>query len=314
MATIRRSASLLGALVLASGAVSATASATASRQPPAHTSAAVGQLVRTAHDASGRVTVSVFSRHGSPPQQHWNDETVLVGDPDMVAVGGGGTAAEGPVGALLTASYPNADLTGWSVSSKDHIHPQAHELDTYVIGLKIAGLSRARLRDAVLVTPADSGTAPHPEAEAGIPSDSYVLLGGGFKIDYTGYGSLATASFPSSASTWKARAKDHEVSDPARVRAFAIGLRRDLPVGRVIPVITSAESSQAPHPAAVATLTPGYALTGGGADVHYTGAGNLLWKLRPDTEPSATFSAASKDHDISDPAHLTAYATGIRID
>lgn len=63
---------------------------------------------------------------------------------------------------------------------------------------------------------------------------------------------------------------------------------------------------------ATATVEPGYALTGGGGDVHWSGAGNLLWRL----EPSAWgpgFTAASKDHLWSSPASITAYAMGMRI-
>jgi hypothetical protein len=232
----------------------------------------------------------------------------------MVAIGGGATAVEHPQGALLTASYPNDDLSGWAVSSKDHLYAQQHELTAYVIGLKIAGMTRAQLLRAVHVARADSGTAPHPEAEAGIPSSrDYALVGGGFRVDWHGAGNLATASFPSTDFSWKARSKDHTVSDPARIRSVAISLRRNLPVGRLSSTIVRAQSSQVPHPAAVATLPPGYALTGGGAEVHYHGAGNLLWKLEPSVTWVPSFSAASKDHGTPDPATLTAYALGIKL-
>jgi len=272
----------------------------------------VGSALNTFHDASGKVTVVVFSHKGSPPQQHWINEEILVGDGDMIAVGGGGTAAENP-GALLTASYPNDDLTGWVVSSKDHEVPCPHELTTYVIGLKIAGMSRQQLRDSIEVTFADSGTAPHPEAETGVPSDQFVLIGGGLRVDWQGAGNLATASFPSTEFSWKARSKDHDISDPSNLRVFAICLRRDLPVGNVVTRIDRADSGQANHPAAVASLDPGFALTGGGAEVHWQGAGNLLWKLEPSTSISPSFSAASKDHVDPDPSTLTVYALGIRI-
>ncbi|WP_370269760.1 hypothetical protein [Streptomyces sp. V4I8] len=176
-------------------------------------------------------------------------------------------------------------------------------------------MTRTKLLRAVHVTRADSGTAPHPEAEAGIPSSAdYALVGGGFRVDWHGAGSLATASFPSTDFSWKARSKDHSVSDPARIRSFAISLRRQLPVGRLSSTIVRAESGQVPHPTAVATLPPGYALTGGGAEVHYRGAGNLLWKLESSVTPAPSFSAASKDHGITDPATLTAYALGVRLD
>ncbi|MBB5119244.1 hypothetical protein [Streptomyces eurocidicus] len=299
------------AAVGALGGGTALAAGTAS---PRRAFSSVGTPLNTFHDASGRVTVSVFSHYGNPPQQHWYDKTTLVGDGEMIAIGGGATATDANPGALLTASYPTDDLSGWTVSSKDHLQAHPHALVSYVIGLKIAGLSRAQLLRSVYVSRADSGTAPHPEAEAGIPSSNdYVLVGGGFRVDWHGAGNLATASFPSTEFSWKARSKDHGQSDPANIRAFAIALRRDLPVGRVVSSITRADSGQTAHPAAVASVTPGYALTGGGGDVHWRGAGNLLWRLEPATSQTPSFTAASKDHLWSDPSSITAYALGIRL-
>lgn len=273
----------------------------------------VGTQRNTFRDASGRVTVAVFSHRGSPAQAHWIDETVLVGDPDMIAVGGGGTAARTPQGALITASYPNDDLTGWVVTSKDHQVSNPHELETHVIGLRIDGMTRQQLADAVLVQPSDSGVAPHPESEAGIPSGQFVLVGGGFRVDWHGAGNLATASFPSTEFSWKARSRDHSIPDPSNIRTFAIGLRRALPVGTALSAISRSDSGQAPHPQAVASVTPGFALTGGGAEVHIDGAGSLLWNLQPSTSQDPHFAAGAKDHVHPDPSTITAFALGVRI-
>ena len=59
----------------------------------------VGTLLNTSHDASGKITVAVFSHIGNPPQQHWIEKEILVGDRDMIAIGGGGRASDNP-GAL----------------------------------------------------------------------------------------------------------------------------------------------------------------------------------------------------------------------
>lgn len=88
---------------------------------------------------------------------------------------------------------------------------------------------------------------------------------------FHGVGNLATASFPSTEFSWKARSKDHHIPDPANLRVFAISTRRNLPVGRVTAVIVRSDSGQAPHPAAVATVPPAFALTGGGGQVHFHG-------------------------------------------
>jgi hypothetical protein len=230
----------------------------------------------------------------------------------MIAIGGGGTASENP-GALLTASHPNDDLSGWVVSSKDHEVPDAHQLVTYVIGMKIAGMTKQQLRNAIFVSVADSGVAPHPEAETGVPDDSFVMIGGGFRVDWHGAGSLSTASFPATEFSWKARAQDHDISDPSNIRVYAMCIRRNLPVGRVVVSIERADSGQAPHPAAIVNAANGFALTGGGAEVHTAGPGNLLWKLEPSTNNNPTFAVASKDHVDSSPATITAYAMGIRL-
>jgi len=90
-------------------------------------------------------------------------------------------------------------------------------------------------------------------------------------------------------------------------------LKRNLSVGRIQHSITRADASQANHPAALANVTPGFALTGGGAEVHTTGNGSLLFRLEPSTDNNPTFDAASADHKLPDPTTLTAYALGIRL-
>jgi hypothetical protein len=273
----------------------------------------VGTHRNTFRDASGRVTVAVFSHQGSPAQAHWTEEEILVGDPDMIAIGGGGTGTDFPQGNMLTASHPNNDLSGWVVSSKDHEISDPVNLQTFVIGMKIAGMSRQALLDSVFVSQGDSGVAPHPEAETGIPSGDFVLVGGGFRVDYHGAGNIGTASFPATEFSWKARSKDHDIPDPANLHVWAIGLRRHLPMGTVISDIERADSGQDPHPAQTATVAPMFALTGGGAEVHFNGDGNLLWNLEPSTDQNPSFTAASKDHEHSDPSTLTTYALGIRL-
>jgi hypothetical protein len=263
------------------------------------------------HDASGLVTVAVFRQRAGNQQQHFTDFAAEI-PPDMVVVGGGGLGDEDP-GNLLTASYPNDQLSAWLVSSKDHEVPDACFLEAYAIGLSIRGMTRDQLIGNVFVGTADSGTGAHPEATADVP-EGFVLISGGFRVDWHGAGNLGTASFPSSNFSWTARSKDHDIPSPANIRAFAICLREHLPVGQVSVAITSQDSGAAPHPASIADVRPGFALTGGGAEVHWQGAGNLLWKLQPTTTTSRQdFAAASKDHIDPDPSTITAYALGIRI-
>ncbi|WP_410581846.1 hypothetical protein [Amycolatopsis sp. lyj-108] len=273
----------------------------------------VTDKLNTFHDATGRVTVSVFWTEGGDARSHW-DETIYPSDPDMLAIGGGAVASNQGYGSLLTKSRPTDDMSGWSVAAKDHQAASPFKLKAYVIGLKIAGMSKDQLRhDQNVINRSNiSGVASHPEAEVGVPSEQYEMVGGGFEVISHGWGSMATASFPSSQFTWKARSKDHLHSDPAQIRTWAIGIKRDLPVGRIDAAYDDNGSSTSAHPASTAEPPVGYALTGGGGEVHYSGAGNMLWALQPATGNSSSFTAASKDHIVSDPTSITAYAWGIR--
>lgn len=264
--------------------------------------------IATAKDASGKITVSLFREDATNPQRHFTNFPVRV-DTDMVAISGGGRGDD-TIGALLTASYPSGDLTTWFVSSKDHIDADPHYLVGFAIGMKIEGMSRDELYNSIRVFPQDSATAAHLEATASIP-DNFILLGGGFQVFWRGAGSLATASFPTSnRQGWIARSKDHEQSDPSYLTSYAIGIQQQLLVGAVFLDVEHTDSAVVAHPRSTASLPSGFVLTGGGAEVHWTGAGNLLWNLEPSV---GSFTAASKDHDIPDPSYITTYALGIHL-
>ncbi|GGP45237.1 hypothetical protein [Streptomyces abikoensis] len=321
----KRLFALLTALLALAGA-QLGGSATAADRAPVARASAQGRSAEVAryHDASGRVTVAVFSELAQPPQEVWTDHRVQVTDPSMIAIGGGATGAEYPYGAYLTASYPSNDLSSWIVSSKDHNgRRQPHELNGYAIGLKIEGVDRDQLRAWInsCSTSRPSGApAPAPQATAGINSDRCVLLGGGFKVDWLGKGNIATASYPamasssSSGSTWTVRSKDHMVDDPARITSYAMGIPKSLPVGTVLSRAFSGSGGAAQHPTATAQVDDGWSLTGAGARVFYHADGSLLWNLQPvvnDTQQYVT--AASKDHDSTDAASIVAWAIAIRL-
>ena len=269
-------------------------------------------------DDSGLITVAVFERRAGTPQQHFDDFAVGVPN-DMVVIGGGAEGAESPFGALLTASYPNGQLDEWVASSKDHGEgwENPHQLTVWAVGMRINGLTRDELRANLTVSIAESGLASHPEASVSVPG-GFVLLGGGFIVAWQAGnpngGNLATASFPETNQTWKARSKDHFVASPANLSVYAIGIRENI-VGKKVDLnIVSATSGSSQHPSQTVVLTPGYALTGGGAEVHWSEPGNLLWRLKPTTQTAIQdFSAASKDHGALSPATITTYALGIRL-
>jgi hypothetical protein len=262
----------------------------------------------TFQDSSGKITIAVFERKAGDSQQHFHNYAATVPD-DMVVIGGGAEATSVPYGALLTASYPNTELSAWLGSSKDHNYPNPHKLKVYAIGLKIEGMSRGELLKHIHVGRDESGLAQHPEASETMPG-GYLLVSGGFYVNWADFnpngGNLATASFPENALAWKARSKDHSVVSRANLTVYAIGIKETLPVGRVERSIQTKDSGHAQHPSATADVLPGFVLTGGGAEVHWTGAGNLLWQLRPTTETTnQDFTAGSKDHEHVSPATLT---------
>ena len=292
------------------------------------------KFVAKYEDVSGNVIVKVFRKSDTTAK---HAHTIRVGlkveeegDENMIVVGGGGktniTNIGAPVipsvpGALLTASHPDTDhnLNAWIVSSKDHLADDLHILSAYAIGLRIKGMTREQLRQCIFIDKYPGPEKQHPIASIGIPND-YILISGGFKVieGENDVGNLGTASFPKGTVFWEARSKDHGLESKAGLDVWAIGLKEQLPVGRVKGCIHSEESITIEnHPYMEAELPAGYALTGGGAIAHWSGPGSLLWNLTPPTEQVGQgdqyFSGASKDHLFPDPSIITTYALGIKI-
>lgn len=259
-------------------------------------------------DASGRLTIAVFERYATTAAGHNANFAVTVPG-DFVVIGGGGEGKESPSGNMLTASYPDSGLTSWLVSTKDHIAADPVRVRAWAIGLKVAGLTPAQLRSYLTVSTATSAYVSHPDVTAALPA-GYVLVGGGIKVNWSGAGNLATASAPYGASAWRVRSKDHKESSPATAQAYAIGISSSIPgVGSIGNVINSGTSSVVAHPSYTQGLSAGYALSGCGAFVNWSGAGNLLWRIKP---VNSGCSAASKDHIDSSPASISSYAIGLR--
>jgi hypothetical protein len=166
---------------------------------------------------------------------------------------------------------------------------------------------------------ATSSLAPHPSVEVNVPS-GYKILGGGAQDNWTGAGNLLTASYPAGLTKWVAAGKDHEVSSPATLTAYAFALHDptdewDVVIRTATGQFSATGPVAVPHPSVQVTLTSDYALTGGGAFVHWTGAGNLLTVSAPagtDDHNNWLWRAQSKDHDISDPATISAYIIGLK--
>ncbi|WP_262064257.1 hypothetical protein [Streptomyces sp. STR69] len=277
-------------------------------------------------DASGLITTAAFRYRADHDQQHFTDLRANV-DSDMVAIGGGATAVDSPHGALLTASYPADDGSAWLASSKDHNLPQPHRLTAFAIGMKIDGVSRERLDEELLtVVRTRSGHAAHPFVSARVP-ENHTLIGGGFRVNWrdpwgdNAEGNLATASFPRAGDAWTVRSKDHQISSPCTIDAFAVCLKSSFVIDGAEYVVdawtdfTESEGGPVPHPSsALPVPASGHVLTGIGAEVLPTEPGSLLWQLEPTTDATTPgVRSGAKHHGEWSPATLCAWVLGIRL-
>ncbi|MGH8083920.1 MAG: hypothetical protein ACREPV_01410 [Lysobacter sp.] len=149
--------------------------------------------------------------------------------------------------------------------------------------------------------------AVHPRVEVNV-GEGYEIIGGGARVDWTGPGNLLTASYPETSQKWVATAKDHSATGHATVTAWAIAIHDPNDIWEVVHRTDTGET--AAHPKSRVTLPTGYALTGGGARVNWSGAGNLLTASYP--VDSMTWEARSKDHSGASSANITTYVIGIR--
>jgi len=220
---------------------------------------------------------------------------------DYKIVGGGAFDHWSGAGSLLTASYPRGART-WFAAGKDHESSSPASITAFALALRDPNNEWE-----VIIKPEASNPAPHPQAVATLPA-GYILTGGGAFVDWHGAGNLLTASFPNSDLSWEARGKDHDVSDPSRITAYAIGVK-PRSGNQLTSIVKNATGASEAHPNAHVCLPEGWILSGGGALDLWNGSGNLLTALYPQ---GRCWFAAGKDHNVSSPAAITAYAIGIR--
>jgi len=205
---------------------------------------------------------------------------------------------------MLTASYPSGN-NSWIGAGKDH-----EIVSPATVTVTAVALLDPDNKWDVIISYATSEPASHPTVIAHLPP-GYTMTGGGAFVAYTGAGNLLTASFPNSASSWEARSKDHDILDPARITAYAIGLR-SLTGLRLEQLIRSETGAVAQHPSATVSMDRDFAITGGGAINNWTGAGNLLTASVP-AGGDVLWAANGKDHIHPSPSSITVYAIGIAV-
>lgn len=215
-------------------------------------------------------------------------------------VGGGARVEFNGAGGLLTASYPEGNC--WIARSKAHEISDQQRVEAMAVAIR----DESNRWDVVIDTQT-SGKESHPTVQARL-RPGYVLTGGGARANWTGAGSLLTASFPATNEVWEARAKDHGVSDPSTVTAYVIGIRARNGSQPTNQIFTS-QSGVKSHPSESVYLEDGWRLTGGGARVNWSGAGSLLFAS---TKGDNSWRAIAKDHKYPSPASISVFAIGMK--
>jgi len=264
--------------------------------------------------------IVVASATSSPPSSAPSSMASLpAGPPALKLIGGGGRTNFSGLGSLLT-TLDRSGIRNWSASAKDHLSPDPATVTSYVLGIT----DPMDDWEVMEFSSAPSYAVNHPVATATLPRGmGWILLGGACWDNWapTGAaGNMLTASFPSSTTSWECRGKDHSVASPAAMTAMVFGMR--LKPGRVgIPaprvIITTATSTVAELPEAVAPALPGALVTGGGAlamPADPNGWGQLLTGTYPEIDEAGAivgWHASSKDHLVASPGTVTAYAINL---
>lgn len=236
--------------------------------------------------------------------------TVILGGGAYVDWESGPCAPSNPQGNMLTAMYPNDNGTLWTVAAKDHAIVNNATIIAYCIVARMKDGTPIASRDYKVVN-ATSNVAAHPTLQVNLPSE-FTVVGGGARVNYNGVGNMLYASYPASGlDGWVGSAKDHVYSDPATITVWAIGLRESF-LGENGMSVSSSNATSSPafnHPSETFVISDFY-LTGVGARVNWSGAGNLLTACFP--RDRQTVVVKGKDHLQADPSTITAYAVGFR--
>lgn len=241
---------------------------------------------------------------------------------------------------------PFFDPISWEASGKDHVYPEPTSIGAYAVLLHDPNELYG-----VVVVEAQSPPLAKPSVRATLPP-GYVMTGGGCFADWRSQppaqGHLLTGSYPDETDfrSWICESTEHLVSNPASLRAYVIGIRPrlssiPLPVLSIVKGTSATGSS--PVAQAVVTPSPGLVVTGGGAratpapaqlatggaaaTATWSGTRSLSLSRTPTTQlltasfpiqsPTSPASpigweARSKEHGVSSPATVTAYALALR--
>ena len=218
-------------------------------------------------------------------------------------------------GGYLTESRPDWNTNTWIASSKDHAVSDLHSIDVYAVGLKIQGVSAATLRSVMTVVKSPLSSQLTSPTNSASVSSPYVLIGGGAKVTWSGYGNLLIYSYPTY-NSWNVGSKDHIYVNYARIEAWAIGIQNYIPgFGNIdIAGTFGPEGSNSTNTGNLQTCCyfASYAPACSGALSTYSGAGRLLTGMRPQYYSWNGGGASSKDLQYASAGSLFYYLTSIR--
>jgi MAC/Perforin domain len=210
-------------------------------------------------------------------------------------------------GNLLTASFPESDNT-WRGSGKDHVAGDPASISAFALTV----YDPDDIWEARIFQSRPSSAAAHPEQEVAV-EPGYVMVGGGAWVDWTGEGNLLVASHPTESKTaWRVQSKDHVKSSPARITAYAVGLRSKVEGIKLQSSIATAKSSKSNRPQAAAAPPSGYKMVGGGAALTFDKGGLLLTASYPNENNQ--WVGQGKDHLEGDNGSITVYCIGLKVD
>ena len=219
----------------------------------------------------------------------------------------------GGYGNMLTGSFP-ASNNSWQANGKSQNVGDPSTVTAYALvvydPMNIWNVERFEGKAGPI--------ARHPVASIAIPeNEGWAMTGGGAQLKTAGSGNLLTASYPhtdkkGAMNGWWCNAKDHFNNSIATLTPYAMAIKTDVPGVTISTKMNSQISPRAEHPSEDVTLDAGLVMVGGGAQVHWTGAGNLLTASAPGSQNS--WMVKSKDHQQSSPATITSYVIGAKVE
>jgi hypothetical protein len=214
-------------------------------------------------------------------------------------------------GNLLTASFPESDNT-WRGSGKDHGGDGAAPDPASISAFALAVYDPDDIWEARIFQSRPSPATGWPEQEVAV-EPGYVMVGGGAWVDWAGAGNMLFASHPTESKTaWHVQSKDHLKSGPARITAYAVGLKSKVVGVKLQSAIAFAKSNKSGSPQATAAPPSGYKMVGGGAALTFDNAGLLLTASYPNENNQ--WEGRGKAHLVGDNGTVTAYCIGLKVD